>query len=411
MGTIVERLSGSLPGRFYAKWSADRAGDGAILIAWQALLSVFPLILGLLSILGYVLRDPDMRESIVSAIVSQFPSQVGDLLGFLEETRELGGILGLVSLVGLLWSGSNLFGAMASVFNRFYGVEDRGFVRQRLLAFGMIFVYAVLITVSVFASGISTFLVGVSERVLPFQLPGSALVAGWVVSFLSAAAMFLALYRIVPNTSLRVRDVWRGTLLASVLVVVLSQAFPLYLGYMGGGFAVYKTLGVFFLMMTWFYFVANVIVLGAELNAFYSGHGGLVCEPVATEQLTKPAAEGKPTARERREDGNGRPEDGDGRAASGALRGGEAGNRARSSTATAAGPDGLSDGRHASNGVDGTARVAGVRYRDRREDGSSPWKTVAMAGLSATVTGLTLAAAQKAAAGVWRAITHQATPR
>ena len=411
MGAILERLTGSLPGRFYAKWSADRAGDGAILIAWQALLSVFPLILGLLSILGYVLRDPGMRESIVSAIVSQFPSQVGDLLGFLEETRELGGILGLISLVGLLWSGSNLFGAMASVFNRFYGMEDRGFARQRLLAFGMIFVYAALITVSVFASGISTFLVGVSERVLPFQIPGSALVAGWVVSFLSAAAMFLALYRIVPNTSLRVRDVWRGTLLAAVLVVVLSQAFPLYLGFMGGGFAVYKTLGVFFLMMTWFYLVANVIVLGAELNAFYSGHGGLVCEPVATEQLTKPAAEGKPTARERREDGGRRPGERDGRTASATPRGGQAGDRARSATGTASGPDGTSVGWHAANLPDGTPRVVGVVRRDRRDDGSSPWKTVAMAGLTATVAGLTLAAAQKTAAGIWRAITHQATPR
>ena len=102
MGAIVERLTGSLPGRFYAKWSADRAGDGAILIAWQALLSLFPLILGLLSILGYVLRDPEIRESLVAAIVSQFPSQVGDLLGFLEETRVLGGMLGLVSSVGVL---------------------------------------------------------------------------------------------------------------------------------------------------------------------------------------------------------------------------------------------------------------------------------------------------------------------
>ncbi len=298
MGTIVERLSGSLPGRFYAKWSADRAADGAILIAWQALLSVFPLILGLLSILGYVLRDPDMRESIVTAIVSQFPSQVGDLLGFLEETRELGGILGLISLVGLLWSGSNLFGVMASVFNRFYGVPDRGFVRQRLLAFGMIFVYAGLISVSVFASGISTFLVGVSEQVLPFEVPGVALVVGWIASFVSATVMFLALYRIVPHAPLGFRDVWRGTLLAAVLVVALNQVFPIYLGFMGGGFAVYKTLGVFFLLMTWLYFVANVIVLGAELNAYYSGHGGLVCQPVATDQLTKPAAEGRPTAAE-----------------------------------------------------------------------------------------------------------------
>ena len=410
MGALLERLTGSLPGRFYAKWSADRAGEGAILIAWQALLSLFPLILGLLSILGYVLRDPEMRESIATAIVSQFPSQVGDLLGFLEETRELGGALGLVSLVGLLWSGSNLFGAMASVFNRFYGVEDRGFISQRLMAFAMIFVYAVLISISVFASGISTFLVGVSEQVLPFRVPGTALVAGWTVSFLSAAAMFFALYRIVPNAPLGFRDVWRGTLLTAVLVVVVSQVFPVYLGFMGGGFAVYKTLGVFFLLMTWFYFLANVIVLGAELNAFYTGHGGLVCEPIATDRLTKPAAEGKPTAAERRGDGGGRSGSSDGRGDSAGATGDRARAQARAAASTAAGDNGVSGGRggldRTGAGTHATVAARGHGDSDGRRDGRSAWKTVAWVGLTATIAGLTLAAAQKTAAGIWRAISH-----
>ena len=371
MAAIVERLTKSPPGRFYAKWSADRAGEGAIQIAWQALLSLFPLILGLLSILGYVLRDDTMRESIVSAIISQFPSQVGDLLGFLEETRELGGVLGLISLVGLLWSGSNLFGAMATVFNRFYGVTDRGFVRQRLIAFTMIFVYAVLISVAVVASGVSTFLVGVSERVLPFEIPGTAVVAGWIVSFASAAAMFIVLYRIIPNAPLGFRDIWRGALLATVLVVAFSQVFPIYLGFMGGGFAVYKTLGVFFLLTTWFYVLANVIVLGAELNAFCSGHGGIVCEPGATDQPTKPATDDRPTA-------------------------------ARS------GADGPVLGGHTMAVPRATGRRAGRRAG--RPDGPSPWKTVVWAGLTATVVGVTLAAARKTAAGVWRAITREAPP-
>lgn len=407
MGAIVERLRNSLPARFYAKWSADRAGDGAILIAWQALLSLFPLILGLLSILGYVLRNEGLRESIVAGIVSQFPSQVGDLLGFLEETRELGGILGLISLAGLLWSGSNLFGVMASVFNRFYGVPDRALVRQRLLAFGMIFVYALLISVSVFASGISTFLVGVSEQVLPFDIPGSALVAGWIVSFLSAAAMFYALFRIVPNAPLGFRDVWRGTLLAAVLVVALNQMFPVYLGLMGGGFAVYKTLGVFFLLMTWLYFVANVIVLGAELNAFCSGHGGPVPQPVATDQLTRPAADGKATAAEQRRaapDQRGTPRGHD-----------EAARAPTRAAATTAAPSVASrDGgprRKTAAAVAATSPVAARRDGAADADGHSPWKSVALAGLTATVAGVTVVAAQKTAAGVWRAITHLSPPR
>jgi len=369
MGGLLDRLKRSTIGRFYAKWSADRAGDGAILIAWQALLSLFPLILGLLSVLGYVLRDPEARASIVGGIASQFPSQFGDLLGFLEETRDLGGILGIVSLLGLLWSGSTLFGAMAMVFNRFYGVADRGLVGQRLTAFVMIAIYAALIPVSVLASGISTFLVGVSEQVLPFNVPGSAFVVGWLVSITSAAAMFLALYRLVPNTPLSFREIWRGALLATVLFVALSQIFPIYLGYMGGGFAVYKTLGVFFLMMTWFYFVANVIVLGAELNAFYGGHGETASKAVAKDRGAPAGAKDTP--------------------ATAASRPAPA-PAAKSAELVTSAPPG---------------------QRDERDGRRPTWKIVAWAGLTAALAGVTLAAAQKTAAGVWRAIMHESPPR
>ncbi len=80
--------------------------------------------------------------------------------------------------------------------------------------------------------------------------------------------MFLAVYWVVPNARMRFRGIWRGALLAAVLFVAISQLFPLYLRFFGGGFAAYKTLGLFLLLMTWFYFLARILVLGAELNAF-----------------------------------------------------------------------------------------------------------------------------------------------
>ena len=77
------------------------------------LFSLFPLVIGMLSIVGLVLRNPDRQAAIATSISSQFPSQAGDLVSFISETRDLGGIFGIVSIVGLLWSGSNLFSMMA----------------------------------------------------------------------------------------------------------------------------------------------------------------------------------------------------------------------------------------------------------------------------------------------------------
>jgi YihY family inner membrane protein len=225
----------SVLGRFYAKWSADLALNGVVLIAWQAQFSLVPLLLGLLGVLGLLLRDPAKRLTLVTAVVAQFPDQVGDLLGFMEETRQLGGLLGLASVVGLAWSGYWLFQTMALVFNQFYDAPERPLLGQVRMAATMVAIYAVLMPVSVLASGIPTFLAVISDRVLPFDVPGVAVVSGWLVSLGSATLMFLALYWIVPNRRLTLAQVWPGAALAGVLFVLLGQAFPLYLRLFGGG--------------------------------------------------------------------------------------------------------------------------------------------------------------------------------
>jgi uncharacterized BrkB/YihY/UPF0761 family membrane protein len=97
---------------------------------------------------------------------------------------------------------------------------------------------------------------------------------GWAVALASAVAMFAAVSRVVPNTPLGLRDVWPSALLAGALFVALSQAFPLYFRVLGGGYAAYKTLGLFLVLMTWPYCLAIILVLGAELNAFLGGRPG-----------------------------------------------------------------------------------------------------------------------------------------
>jgi len=344
MKLLLDRFYKTPIGRFAAAWGELRAGEGAILIAWQLLFSLFPLVVGMLSIAALVLRDPERQASIASSISSQFPEQAGDLLSFITETRELGGIFGIVSIVGLLWSGSNLFGIMATIFDRFYGAADRSFASGKLMAFVMMAVYAVLVSVSVASTSMAGFVVGLSEDVIPFPIPNVALVLGWALSLGSAILMFLVLYRVVPNARLRVWHVWRGAVLAGVLFVALTQVFPLYLHFLGGGFAAYKALGVFLLLMTWFYFLGMILCVGALLNALQSGH----CKAPA-----------------------------------GARSG---------TTSSAKRPAGTSSATTADGGSGGSVKV------------------LIWAGLTATVTSLTMLLARRLASTVWRAMTRQEPP-
>lgn len=283
-GTL-HRLSCSPVGRFYAKFAADQALNGAVQIAWQAMFSSFPMILGLLGIFGLVLRDPVQRQWLAEAMVSQFPSQVGELLSFLDETRELSGLLGAASLIGLVWSGYWLFQTMELVFNHFYGAPARGFRQQLVMSLMMMGLYAVLASLSILASVTSNFLMGFSERSVRFDLTGFDPVVAWMLALGSAVAMFTTLYRVVPNHRLTLADVWPGAVLAGVLFVLLNQAFPWYLRILGGSYAAYKTLGLFLFLMTWFYCLAVILVLGAELNAFLGGNRGAAEAEVAAMQV------------------------------------------------------------------------------------------------------------------------------
>lgn len=300
--SALGRVQGSALGLFLAKYGRDQADDHAALIAFSALFSLFPLIGALLSLLGLVTQDPQTLAALVEQINKLFPSQVADLLSFLQETRQISGLLGAISLVGLLWSGSTLFGAMARAFNSFYQLENRGFLGQRVMAFIMIFIFLGLIVLSVGATGVATFLLGFSVERSPVPLPDLGLLdslIGWGVSLGSAFLMFLAIYLVVPNGPLRLLGIWKGSLLGAGLFVLINQLFPLYLRFFGGGFAAYKTLGLFLLLMTWFYFLARILVLGCELNAFLqplpaSARSATRAEPVAA----GPAAKTGPLAGE-----------------------------------------------------------------------------------------------------------------
>ena len=285
MTGLFKRLACSPVGQFAAKLNADRALTGAIQIAWQAMFSSFPLLLGLLGLFGLFLHDPAQRRWLAEAVASQFPSQVGDLLGFMEETRDLSGLLGVASVLGLVWSGYWLFQTMELVFNHFYSAPDRGMRQQVVMALAMIALYAVLFSLSVLASIVTGFLVDLSQRAIPFDLPGVDPVVGWLVALVSAVGMFLTLYRVIPNRPLTLAEVWPGAVLAGVLFVLLSQAFPLYFRILGGSYAAYKTLGLFLMLMTWFYCLAVILVLGVELNAFLGGYEGAERAQVAAMQV------------------------------------------------------------------------------------------------------------------------------
>lgn len=271
----LESLKQSGVGRFVQKLTGDRFTELAILLAWGSLNTFIPVILGLLALGGLVLRDPERLQQMNETIVQLFPDQVSEpLTTILDGMRDNAGIAGIIGIALLLWNGSGFFANMQTVFNKAYHVEDRGFVKARLVAVAMLFIAGGLMVLSILANSAGSILAGFGEdiaSVVPGNLPvGGALafIIGWAVSIGIAVLVFLVLYKVLPNKPQTWKQALPGAGLTAFLFLLILQLFPLYLTFFGERFESYAVLGVVLLLMIWSYFLGIALVIGAELNAY-----------------------------------------------------------------------------------------------------------------------------------------------
>jgi membrane protein len=263
----LEAFQRSRAGLFVKKVLDDQAPNLGALLAWGTLSTLLPLLLGILSVAGLILRDPQRLDQIYNTILVLLPSDAAGPVGSaLDGVRQASAApAGIVAILLLLFNGSSFFANMASVFDQAYHVESRNFIVQRLVAVVMLAITTALVIISTLAAGIGS-IVGNIPIGLPVG-PVLARVVGWSVSIISVFLLFLLIYKVLPNARKTWRDVLPGTLLASVLLLVISQLFPLYVALFPPNHA-YALFGVFLLFTFYLYLLGLVFVLGAELNAF-----------------------------------------------------------------------------------------------------------------------------------------------
>jgi membrane protein len=284
MKTLKARLDAfqrSRAGLFVKKVMDDQVPNLAALLAWGTLSAILPLMLGILSVAGLVLRDQRMLDQVYNSLTAAIPAEVaGPVTGVLDGMRESAGAAGIVAIILLLINGSAFFSNMASVFDQAYHVQGRMVLIERGIALVMLFATTVLLVLSTLAAGVGG-LVSNMPGVLPIgPLLGQTI--GWLVPLVSIFLLFLLIYRILPNAQQSWRNVVPGALLSTVLLILVTQLFPLYLNLFPPNRA-YALFGVFLVFTFWLYLVGFGFVLGAELNAF-------LLEPARSVALSEAAA-------------------------------------------------------------------------------------------------------------------------
>src|SRR5579872_2767954 len=151
MGARLARLQRLFVVRLLLEYGNSQAGNYASVIAFNAFMTMFPLILGVLSVLGLVLRSRGYAMQVEQSAVTFFPDSNTQetVLKSLEGVRQNAGLLGIVSVVGLLWTGTNFFAALEFALDQAYGVKQRELIPQRLVGLVMLlaFIAAMLLSV------------------------------------------------------------------------------------------------------------------------------------------------------------------------------------------------------------------------------------------------------------------------
>jgi membrane protein len=265
----LQRVLGTLPGRVLQKFLQDQAPNWAVVIAWNGLFAMFPIIIFASSILGFVLNAFGVTDQkVYGELLGRIPDQQiqRDLANALTSLQSHAGLLFLIGTIGLLWGGSALFGAMEQAFAVIYHLRPRDFVRQKLVGFAMVLLFTVLVGLAVASASILPALQSIPGIGGIFADRDAAFIMQILLGAASGFTLFLCIYFVVPNRHQKLTQVWPGALLAGVLFEAVTMLFPLYLT-INKGTAAYGAFGLFLILLTFFFFFGLITMLGVELNS------------------------------------------------------------------------------------------------------------------------------------------------
>jgi membrane protein len=250
------------------KFFADRGTHLAAMIAYFALLSFVPLLFLSLALLGSV-HQADQGSFFVHELSRTFPStSVDSILDAVRAIQRNAAALGIVGAAFLIWSSLSLFSVLESAFNIVYGRPNRGWLHGKALA--------TLMMVGSLVALFSSLVVGsvgqeILKRYLGFE--GNATSARIVAIGVSMVGFFVFLasaYYVLTNADVSLREVLPGAAVATVILEVTFQALPVYVDASKHN-PVIQTLSGPAVLLVWLYVMANVIVLGAEVNWWRAG--------------------------------------------------------------------------------------------------------------------------------------------
>jgi YihY family inner membrane protein len=243
----------------FSKFREDQTSSLAAMVAFWAFFSIFPLLLVLVTVLGWVLPASD-RANVLTHVAKLFP---------VLHPTSIKGLTGswwalVLGVVTALWSGMAAVRTLQSAFNSVWEIpynQRPGFLEQvRRGVFVLVTVGAGLVLTTLISGFVTSSASGV-------HLGIAGRIAGYVISILLDIGLFIAAFRMLTDSEISVRDVLPGSIFSGLIFFVLQQLSAFIISrHLQSAQSTYGTFATVITILWWFYLQSVVTLLGAQLN-------------------------------------------------------------------------------------------------------------------------------------------------
>ena len=244
-------------------------------ISFYTLFALFPLVLAVISVLGYLVPSTANEQielaSKISDVIPVSSEFIGETVRGVVSARA---ITGVASIFGLLWAATVAFGAIRKGINAAWGItKPRPFIRERIIDFALVLGAGVLLLAVLFSGPV----LGIAREATNVVAPESEYFNAFVWDLLArlllpilAFGTFLFLYTFLPNKEVRLKYVWPGALAASVAFDATNFAFVWYVQNYTPYNLIYGSVGAVLALMTWVYLSAIIVLFGALVTSRFT---------------------------------------------------------------------------------------------------------------------------------------------
>jgi len=262
----------------YKIWISERPTQLAAALAYYSMFSFAPIIFVAVSIVSLFIQEIDPASQLFLRLEEMFGEEISALVQeavlALSKTPSSSSILvSLISFLALIFAASGLFFQLQYSLNKIWRVpppqkgQTTSFIRQRLFSFIIVIGFGLIWVLAIFANLLLAWFGSFLERLL--GLGGNLLLAGRLIAPVLMVLIVALFYKILPETKVAWRDVWLGSTISTVLILVAMILVGLFFQYSSLSSALQAS-GAFTVLLVGFYYVAQIFLLGAVCCRVYA---------------------------------------------------------------------------------------------------------------------------------------------